>query len=185
MPKSYIIGLGTGRCGTLSLSNLFNTQENTLVTHEVPLNMPWEFNSTRIDNKLVEWEKQQFLYVGDVASYYLPYVSYINSKVEDVKFVCLKRDKTETSNSWISKLTDVLSKNNFREQDGTFRTGPFYSCFPKYETSSLFEATGMYWEEYYGRARVLEEKMDNFRIFNLKDLNTLSGVEQILTFAGF
>jgi hypothetical protein len=181
---NLIIGLGSGRCGTMSLSHLLSGQKNTFVTHEVPLNMSWKFDPSRINNKLNAWDNQQFTRVGDVASYYLPYVPYINSKVDNVKFVCLKRDKTETSHSWVSKLEGSPAKNNFREWDGTFRTVPFYISFPKYRTDSLFEAADLYWEEYYNQAEKLEREMDNFKIFNTEDLNTLKGVKQILTFSG-
>ena len=34
MKKQLIIGLGTGRCGTVSLSELLTSQKNTTVSHE-------------------------------------------------------------------------------------------------------------------------------------------------------
>ena len=33
--KTVVIGIGSGRCGTLSLANLLNKQPHTRVTHEV------------------------------------------------------------------------------------------------------------------------------------------------------
>ena len=34
MRKRIVIGLGTGRCGTLSLTGLLNSQRSARVTHE-------------------------------------------------------------------------------------------------------------------------------------------------------
>ena len=38
-----VIGCGTGRCGTVSLSTLLNSQDRFFIGHE-SIRMPWKFN---------------------------------------------------------------------------------------------------------------------------------------------
>ena len=52
MTKKIIFGLGTGRCGTVSLSHLLNEQSNAYFTHERPFLMPWVFENTYAVAKL-------------------------------------------------------------------------------------------------------------------------------------
>ena len=96
MNKKLIFGLGTGRCGTVSLSELLNIQAGFAVTHESEPLLPWEFDKKAIEKKLEQLLQYEGAVVGDVAFYYLPYVEYILSGYANAKFICLKRDKAET-----------------------------------------------------------------------------------------
>jgi hypothetical protein len=48
-----VIGCGTGRCGTMSLANLLDSQDNAWVTHEL-MQLPWKFNKFALHNVLVQ-----------------------------------------------------------------------------------------------------------------------------------
>jgi len=49
--RKLIIGLGTGRCGTMSLSKLLSMQENTIVSHETGTPLPWDFDLASLQKK--------------------------------------------------------------------------------------------------------------------------------------
>ena len=184
-PPQIVFGLGSGRCGTQSLAALLNDQQGARVWHEVlgPA-VAWEGGHRAVDEVL-----RRFLLhaeaklVGDVASYYLPYVQQILAACPRVRFVCLKRDREETVASF---LTKTARKNHWMTHDGTqWKRTPWDTCFPKYPASSKAEALGLYWDDYYRRAAELETSLpQGFRVFSIAELNTEEGQHAILEFLG-
>lgn len=178
--RNLIIGLGTGRCGTVSLSRLLSIQTNLLVTHEYGSLLPWEFSKRAIDQKIFELRKLN----GDVAFYYLNYVIYINQLYPSTKFVCLRRDRMSTIESYLRKTGNT---NNWMEHDGTkWENSPlFYNSFPKYNVITKEEALIMYYNSYYAKAEELKKELpENFEIFDITSLNSENGVKNILHFCG-
>ena len=103
--KKVILGIGTGRCGTVSLSDLLNKQENASFSHELKIKLqkavdynaplPWEYDQKVFDrawNSVLHYDGQ---YVGDVAMFWLPYLEKLFVMTEDVKVICLQREKEE------------------------------------------------------------------------------------------
>jgi hypothetical protein len=125
-----VIGLGSGRSGTASLSKLLNEQPNSICFHELnPACVRFEgtpqpiLNTIREFRRIVHGGNPLYLTVdlsravaaeryeelkrmstvemiGDIAHYYLRYVDDILEFDPDVKFVCLKRDRQKTITSW-------------------------------------------------------------------------------------
>ena len=113
MNKQLIISIGTGRCGSVSLSKFLSAQEYVSVLHEGRL------DSHKI-RKLIKWgndeknlfEWLEFLlsldgnkFVGDTGMYYLPYIEQIIEKYPQVKIIVMERDKEEVVKSYIKKTT--------------------------------------------------------------------------------
>ena len=94
--SQIVIGLGTGRCGTMSLAYLLDWQENSEVYHEkAQYAIPWKGGEKVID-EFLQWASEvakRKQLVGDVALYYLNYVEYLLSLNHNVKFLCLQRDR--------------------------------------------------------------------------------------------
>lgn len=180
MLRKFIIGLGTGRCGTNSLADLLNMQPGINISHEYLFPLPWNFSLEVIQRRIYDLRKKN----GDVAFYYLNYVEHINSVYPSSKFVCLKRDKAGTIMSYMKKSEN---RNNWIEHNGNkwSKSKFFYNSYPKFDVELKEEALDKYYELYYSKARKLEETMPNFKIFDLNDLNTQSGVLKILDFCGF
>ena len=151
-----VLGLGTGRCGTQSLAAILNHQERARVTHERHgPGIAWQGDEDRVTAFMRQYlATSGFDLVGDVAFYYLPYVEHALSLAPDTKFVCLKRDRKSTVDSY---LTWSYGRNSWMQHDGTrWRMNDWYRCYPKYPVGDKEEAIGRYWDEYYDRAAALE-----------------------------
>ena len=166
-----VIVLGTGRCGTTSVSHLLNMQNNATCTHERCL-LPWKMKKKKVKVALKLIQKQKTLIKGDAAFYYLPYCDYIASVVEDVRFVCLKRNKQEVVKSFV-----VRNKDLFRDAKKKWDR-----CMPTYGKISIAKATSRHYDEYYECAEKLTKKL-SFKIFDMNNLlNTEDGQKQLFEF---
>src|SRR3989344_5979412 len=145
--KKLIIGIGTGRCGTNTLSHLLGKQKNCMVEHESKPILPWEFSKNKIDNKLKSLKNCNAETVGDIAMYYLPYIKYILSNYKNVKVIALKRDKNEVVRSFLQKTEGT---NHWMEHDGKkWKFAEFDRSFPKFKAETKEEAIRLYWDHYY------------------------------------
>lgn len=177
-----VIGLGTGRCGTVSLSKLLDLQDDSHVTHESEPRLPWKVDEELLLRKLRYFSSIKKSLVGCVAFYYLPYVELINRYFDgNVRFVCLKRDKEATVSSYLKK---VGKRNHWVEHDGSvYALDPVWDrCYPKYETNDIRDAVSRYYDEYYQTSHRLENEMSNFKVFPMESLNSFYGVNEILDF---
>ncbi len=173
--KKMVIGLGTGRCGTMSLSHLLDKQAGFDVTHETE-HLPWVCSREKLHRCISSIQlRSSAACAGDVAFYYLPYVNVIAEMI-DVRFICLWREKRETVESFLRKL----------DGENPFVSMP--SCgfgmsdsFPKYEMS-LKAALEFYWDKYYEEASRLASS--HFRLWPTSILNDVEGQKQILEYVG-
>ena len=117
MNRNIIFGLGTGRCGTVSLSRILNWQEESNFTHEMPSNkIPWKKDEEKFGHYLSIIKSRRHRFVGDVASYYLPYCESIFENKG--KVIILKRERQEVIESFQRKAPSL---NHWVEQR-------FYLC---------------------------------------------------------
>src|SRR6476620_12404549 len=130
-----VIGLGSGRSGTASLAKLLSAQPDALCFHEMNPSCVRFAGTTRpILNTIDEFQTivdggdpsaltvdlarpvtadaydqlcrmDRVRTIGDIAFYYLSYVEAIAAHNANVRFVCLKRDKDETVESWMKKTS--------------------------------------------------------------------------------
>lgn len=185
MPK-LIIGLGTGRCGTWSLTKFLQNQDDFSATHEAFF-LPWYRDCAKAYSSIIQIYQNEAEYLCDVGFYWINYVDEIVALVPDAKLICLKRDKTKTVESfdgrtpynnywtdvscayWDWKLWEISGLN---------------AMFPSYNLPKK-EAIGKYWEEYYVKAEAYEKLYPkNFKIFSIENLNSENGQDLILEFIG-
>lgn len=186
MNKKLIFGLGSGRCGTHSLSELLNKQKNFEISHELGDNpvLTWDFNKECIDFYLDKITSRGSDSVGDVAFYLINYVDYILSIYPDSKFLCLKRNKANTVSSYKTK---TAGRNHWQSHKGEFyRLCPWDRCYPKYkEDIKKEEAISLYYDDYYSLIEELIKKHPkNISLFNMEDLNDYKKVKSMLYFVG-
>ena len=193
MNKQLIISIGTGRCGSVSLSKFLSAQDNVSVLHEGRL------DSHKI-RKLIKWENDEdnlfewleFLlsldghkFVGDTGMYYLPYIEQIIDKYPEVKIIVMERNKEEVVKSYIKKTT---GRNHWFDHDGKKweKDDKWDPCFPKYDVSSKEEALENYWEDYKNQTDNLILKFpEKIKKWTIQALNTTSGKNEILNFLNY
>lgn len=198
MSARLIIGIGSGRCGTYSLTKLLNAQPNCRVGHELPNPLPWEVNIQLHDVRLRSLWRQYGGDLrsgyGDVALYYLKYIPGFIARTGDaIRVIALKRNKQETVKSYLRKLKGdkYWPFNHFDPTpnqikiDGKPADHKFFHAYPKYPGLSLLESLERFYDDYYGAVdRLLALHPDLVRLYDTADLNTEEGVRSILTFAG-
>lgn len=182
MRNGLLIGLGTGRCGTTSLAHLLNSAEDCSVTHEsgvIRLGLSWNFSEKGIKKALDIMGGVRDKKVGDIAFYYLPYVEWIASQRPEATFVCMRRDREETIESY-------MKKSGTRDHWSSMRNDldPWDRMYPRFKTDDKRAAIGMYWDMYYEETDRLERSGIRIKTFDMHMLNEDSGVERILDFCG-
>ena len=194
--KKMVFGLGTGRCGTVSLTALLNLQKGFKAEHE-KLITPWEVNYDYMNRTIRIIQAYEAEVVCDVSFWHLPYVDYIMTKFSGVKFVCLKRDKEVTVKSYDKKTgynpvnglgerNHWTARNSIHWIEDKWRLDPVYDkCYPKYDLPRL-EGIAQYWEDYYAMAEVMVNSYPkNFRIYDsLEVLNDAEVQRHMLDFIG-
>lgn len=137
---NVIIGIGTGRCGTTALASLLDSQRDILCFHEMnPSSMSWEGAEATVTSTLRDFdailrgkelgvtidltsqnrasplkaarEKVRITAIGDVASYYLPYVKHILDRQPKAKLPCMTRCKEEVVRSFSENFPLKLTVN--------------------------------------------------------------------------
>ena len=193
MNKQLIISIGTGRCGSVSLSKFLSAQEYVSVLHEGRL------DSHKI-RKLIKWgndednlfEWLEFLlsldenkFVGDTGMYYLPYIEQIIDKYPQVKIIVMERDKREVVKSYIKK---TIGRNHWFDHDGKEwdKDDKWDPCYPKYDIINKEKALEKYWEDYKNQTNNLILKFpDKIKKWTIQSLNTLNGKNEILNFLNY
>jgi len=184
MDKQTIFGLGTGRCGTTTLSQMLTHQKSSNVSHElggaIPF-LPWKKHRPSLINFLHRIIKRKEVYVGDISFYLLPYISDIIDIFPNSKFIVLKRDKQETISSYIKKTE---GRNHWMNHDGRkWNLDVWDRCYPKYNVDNKFDAISNYYDEYYETCDKI--KNDNFFFLNTEDLNNKSRSFEVFEFCGY
>ena len=194
MKKQLIISIGTGRCGSVSLSKFLSAQESINVLHEGRLDshnirrlIKWEDDEIKLFkwlDFLLELDNQN-TYIGDTGMYFLPYIEKIIDKYPEVKIIVMERDKNEVVKSYLKKTSgrNHWFKHNGQKWDLDNKWDP---CYPKYEIKDKEKALEKYWEEYKKQTDILIKKYpDNIRKWTTKSLNTDEGKNQILDYLNF
>lgn len=187
--KRLIIGLGSGKCGTMSLATLLNNQVDASFSHEGFANqMRRHFNNDCLLKALKVILARESRIIGDVAYYWIHYVKSLLLNTP-TKFICLKRDRTAVIESFWTGLTgepiDTLPQFSGMKVVGLNLVGNTVISDPDpFTLDRAKDQTGEMWDAYYGQAEHFERlRLTHFRIFSLDKLNSEEGVKEILDFA--
>lgn len=182
MKKKLIFGIGTGRCGTVSLCTLLNSQKYSSITHEMRPLVAWNGSPDKLDKRIKTILSQKGSYVGDIAFFYLPYIDYILQHYPGAKIICLKRAKNQVVESYIRKTP---RRNHWVKHPGLiWHKCEWDKCFPKYHSLLKRNAIGKYWEEYYETVDHLKlDYPESILMIDMYEaLNTETGIKKILDF---
>jgi hypothetical protein len=233
-----VIGLGTGRSGTASLAKLLTSQRDAMVFHEMnpscvrftgtphPILSAIDEFQAILDGGWRSWltvdlgrpvaaqayeqlcRMRRVRLIGDVAFYYLRYVEEIAARNRNVRFICLRRERQATIESWVKKaaiprwrskrIADRLasfitrepyytSRNMWMEHDGSvWQPDPVWDkCFPKFVARDMRHAIGQYLDMYLAEAERLTALLPEvFRVVETSRLNDRDMQRDLLQFCG-
>ena len=197
--KQYIIGLGTGRCGSKSLAYLLNHQDNVSFYHEMQDDycirhtgdkiLPWYPDYRKATLKVKSLRLISGSIVGDIAPYYLNYVYFMIDKLKNVKFIVMERDKESVVKSYIAKTplkNHWCSYDSDCWQSDRYRKDRWDKAYPNIDyAKSKAEAIGIYWDIYKLRINAYKKEFpDKFLVINVYDLNSRETQNKIFDYIG-
>ncbi|MBI1374559.1 MAG: hypothetical protein GC159_17720 [Phycisphaera sp.] len=191
MNPKLVIGIGTGRCGTLSLATLLSAQLDVHVGHESRPLLPWNPKDATEDIvarfETLQKRHQRARLVGDVAFYYLNYVPILLEHFPDVKVVCLRRSLEGTIESYDRWVSQHHGDNvdNWRQDRQGLQSNEWTPCYPKFPVSNRRDGIRAYWKTYYQTVEQLAQAYPGaIRVFEMSSLNRVNDIRQILNFVG-
>jgi len=160
MKPTLIIGLGTGRCGTHSLTEVLNAQRGVRVIHEDRPILHWNPQQepsnvvARFQAKINDSHGQV---VGEVALFLLPYTARLLDVFPQAKAVVLRRPREEVVQSYVRWIRRAYSQTNVNHWQQNVEHVPVLwdRPFPKFRACSMEGAIGRYWDWYVGHAEEL------------------------------
>lgn len=192
MKRRIILGMGAGQCGALLLAQILDRQPNSRVSHEQPPLLPWavEPGAPGIRERLqriLDTRTERF--VGDVATFYLPYAEEAIRFDPEIRIVCLKRPEEEVVarfSQFLDQATPFPTDHWAKEPPAGVYHDPVWSrIFPKYDVQDREEGIRRYWTEYYnGVDELVKRHPDRVRVWDTEILTSEEGVREVLTFAG-
>lgn len=184
----YIIGCGSGRSGTGSLTELLSKQKNIWATHEGQF-MPWKKDLIAFYQSLIKLEQESPKpIVANIGFYWKNYLSEIFRDLINPKVICLQREREGVIKSFSALYR---GKNHWSDPKGKNFDGrnpglqPLTLMFPTYDLSKE-EAIGKYWDEYYYDIDFWLDKFpQNMMLIKMQDaFHTKKAQRKILDFIG-
>ena len=191
--KKLIISIGTGRCGSVSLSKFLSSQKSTnflhegrLESHDIRKLIKWEND----DKNLFDWidfllKLDENRFIGDTGMYFLPYVEKIINKFPEVRIIAMERKKSEVVNSYLKK---TIGRNHWLNHNGDVWEidAKWDPCFPKYNIIDKQKALEKYWEEYkLETSKLIKKYPKNVKKWTVESFNTTDGKNEILDFINY
>ena len=188
---SLLIGIGTGRSGSTTLTRLWSAQQSTYCSHEHPPRLAWSGNLTRLSFQQRRFELllKKYAYVGDVAHWWLPHIDELIKIFPDIRIVILQRERESTIKSFLNVKggPGKGAINHWTDHDGSFwQTNAWDECYPHYQTTDMYDALGRYWDDYYRVTADLENCHPGMaRTWHTESLGEGDIQREILEFCGF
>ena len=184
-----VIGVGTGRCGSTSLSQLLCQQPGSRVTHEryahkVRWNCPSYLWAYRL---FMDLNNEQVDVAGDCAFYWTPHIEQFihwgNEFDVQVRIIGLVRPRDEVIASYERWVTD---KNHWQYHNGEkYEFSDWDKCYPIYKPGEeRGVAIGRFWDHCVSLMQNAANNYSEVKLFETRELNNEVGVRYILKHAG-
>ncbi len=189
--KQLILGIGTGRSGSTTLTKLLQMQVTTYCSHEHPPRLSWGINSNRIKFQLDRFDVllNHYHNVADVSHWWLPYIDFLVEKNNDIRIVVMKRNRKATVDSFL-KIKGGGGRgsiNHWIKHDGSFWSENIWDeCYPKYKVSKMKKSLEHYWDDYYKKAyQLMKRYPESIKIFSTDELSNPDVQKDMLLFCGY
>jgi len=181
MKTNLILGIGTGRCGTLWLHDFIKAYIPHITSESCKLGWYYDGQFDLSIEPMKTWSKTEI--ACDVGFLTLPHIEKL-SKYFNIKIIILKREKEATiksflnwtnikHNYWINHKSDC-----FYERDGW---DIYFPKFNDFEYREKRDVISEYYDYYYDLCNKLENKYDLLWI-KTEDLDNLETQKDILMF---
>jgi len=188
----FVFGLGSGRSGSTSLARLLGMQKGTYASHEHRPAIGWysdPYGGCDHNLQRMKLLARAYEVVADVSHWWLNQVDNILEQFPSSRFVILIRDKAETVESFVKiKGGDRPGAlNHWIDHDGRYWQKTNWDfTYPNFQEVSLCKSVERYWDLYYNVARATVDKHPiQARLFEMEQLSTVNGQQEILSFCGF
>lgn len=185
-----VLGVGTGRSGSTTLSALLDAQPSARVTHEAKPILYWDRETNADDFHIGRFRHlmTRHALVGDVAHWWLPKLPRLIALFPSVRIIALKRDKQQTVESFLRiKGGDKQGAvNHWVEHDGQYWTKNHWDgCYPKFNATTLKESIELYWDTYTEEIdRLSDLHPANVRTYVTESLSDEAAQADMLSFIG-
>lgn len=186
-----ILGIGTGRSGSTTLTKLWQLQEASYCSHEHPPRLSWSIKTSRLKFQLERFDVllKNYKFVGDVSHWWLPYIDAILEKYEDARIVVLKRNRKATVDSFL-KIKGGGGKgsiNHWIKHDGSnWSKNIWDECYPKYKVPKMKKALEYYWDDYYKTVdRWIKRYPESIKLVSTEELSDPDVQKDLLLFCGY
>ncbi len=180
-----IFSIGSGRCGTGTLTELLNKQKGICAFHEGDF-VPWEKDIVAFYQSIISLiNKATERRIATVAFYWKNYLPEIFRDLLNPKVIVLKRAKEKVVESFAAMYRDknFWSMPGGKNWDGrNAGNDPLPLMFPKYDLSKK-DAIAQYWEEYYNDGAIdyyLDKFPRNIMLINSEDLWTCEDAQRAI-----
>jgi len=197
VPGRVLLGLGTGRSGSTSLTALFATVDDSCCTHENPPLIYWvpEKEQVQFHMKRFALLADYFSFVSDVSHWWLNaldsfFENFPDSKVVGVyrdidtctkSFMRIKRYGRQSWNHWVPFGTGVWSSHSW---DPTYPTYPIAGR-PLNPDRTKYELIARYVRAYNERlARLASERPNQVLLIKTEQLSEPHTQMELFNFAG-
>lgn len=186
-----LLGLGTGRSGSTSLTHLWEAQSGCYSSHEHPPRLAWDGSESRQDFHLRRFDLllDRFDHVADVAHWWLPRMGVLLKRFPDARVVVLRRERAATVASFlkVKGAAQLGGINHWMPHDGTYWTrNAWDECYPDYEAESAEEAIGLYWDAYYAAVEAMRRDYpDAVMVLPTERIGDEDAQASLLRFCGF
>lgn len=197
-PGRLVLGLGSGRCGSTSLTALMATVDGSLSTHENPPMIFWEHEEEQVAFHVRRFTllRRYFPLVFDASHWWLNVIDELFAIFPDAKGVGLHRDLEgcvqsfmhvkergpDTVNHWVSPVNGIWQANNWDPAYPTYPIPESAHADPDRAKAGLIRR---YISEY---NRDLKSLADRFRgrimLIRTENLGCVSEQQRLFRFVG-
>ena len=188
---TLLLGLGTGRSGSTTLTRLWQEQDDCYCSHEHPPRLNWDVSIPRLEfhKRRIDVLLNGYRFVGDVSHWWLPYLENILEAYQSARVVVLKRDMNATIESFL-RIKGGGGKgtiNHWIKHDGSYWVKNIWDeCYPGYDVATMKEAIERYWNNYYASVETLMRRFPSLiKEFPTERLGERDTQAEILSFCGF
>lgn len=146
---AIVLGVGTGRCGTLSLAKLLDGCIGFNCTHEAAPTLSWVVSEHEYVDKLCRIRAVDNH--GDICAAYLPYLPKFLADIPDLRVIALRRPAEEVAQSFEEWLdtTGPARRHHWYDHGGNgWLQDPYDRTYPSYDIPDRHQALLHYVHDY-------------------------------------